>query len=138
MKKIAYYLLASILISTACSPIISNFDRFAYKQITSLKVDALSLMDEATSDYASHAAEVKTLQSDLNKAIEYNKHRLHNDITNKMYALLNDPEANLLGGFLVKWQNDGKCSPAYITDKKRQIAFSFDQIADLEIRKIKH
>ena len=138
MKKIAYYLLASILISTACSPIISNFDRFAYKQITSLKVDALSLMDEATSDYASHAAEVKALQSDLNKAIEYNKHRLHNDITNKMYDLLNDPEANLLGGFLVKWQNDGKCSPAYITDKKKQIAFSFDQIADLEIRKIKH
>ncbi len=137
MKKIAYCLLASILISTGCSPLISNFDQFAYRQITSLKVDALSLMDEATSDYASHAAEVKTLQSEMNKAVEYNKHRLHNDITNKMYALLNDPKANLLGGFLVKWQNDGKCSPAYITDKKTQVAFSFDQIAELEIRKIK-
>lgn len=137
MKKIAYCLLASILISTGCSPIISNFDQFAYRQITSLKVDALSLMDEATSDYANHAAEVKTLQSEMNKAVEYNKHRLHNDITNKMYALLNDPKANLLGGFLVKWQNDGRCSPAYIADKKTQVAFSFDQIAELEIRKIK-
>lgn len=137
MKKVIFYLLVSVVSSMGCSPIISGFDRFAYQQITFLKVDALSLMDEATTDYASHASEMKNLQSAINKAIEYNKHRPHNDITNKMYALLNDPKANLLGGFLVKWQNEGKCSPAYITDKKKQIAFSFDQIAELEIRKIK-
>lgn len=125
------------MISMGCSPMMSNFDQFAYRQVTFLKVDALSLMDEATTDYASHAAEVKNLQSEMNKAIEYNKHRPHNGVTNKMYALLNNPNANLLGGFFIKWRHDGKCSAAYITDKKIQIAFSFDQIAELEIRKIK-
>jgi hypothetical protein len=121
----------------ACSPLISNFDQVSYQQVTSLKVDALSVMDEAVTDYAGHAGGVKDLQLKVDKAIEYDKHRPHNEITNEMWALLNDPQKNLLGGFLVKWQHDGKCSAVYVTEKKKQISFSFDQIAELESKKIK-
>lgn len=116
----------------------SAFDQVAYQQVTSLKVDALDLMDEATTDFAGHMAEVKALQSQINRAIEYDKHRPHNEITNQMWAILNDPQKNLLGGFLVKWQHDGKCSAVYIMEKKKQIGFAFDQIAELESKKIKN
>lgn len=130
-------LFASVLLITACSPLISNFDQVSYQQVTSLKVDALCLMDEATESYVSHTSDVKTLQANVDKAIEYDKHRAHNELTNQMWAVMNDPQKNLLGGFLVKWKADGKCSSTYITEKKKQISFSFDQIAELESGKIK-
>lgn len=126
-----------LILMMGCSPLISNFDQVSYQQVTSLKVDALSVMDEAVTDYGSHASEVKDLQLKVDKAIEYDKHRPHNEITNEMWSLLNDPQKNLLGGFLVKWQHDGKCSAVYIAEKKKQISLSFDQIAELESKKIK-
>jgi len=139
MKAVKLKLIGLMLLTliTACSPLMSNFDQVSYQQVTSLKVDALSVMDEAVTDYTGHTADVKDLQLKVDKAIEYDKHRPHNEITNNMWALLNDPQKNLLGGFLVKWQHDGKCSAVYITEKKKQISFSFDQIAELESKKIK-
>jgi predicted transcriptional regulator len=137
MKHTTKLMLLVLLFTSACSPLMSNFDQVSYQQATSLKVDALNLMDEGTTDYAGHIAEVKDLQIKIDKAIEYDKHRSHNEITNQMWAILNDPQKNLLGGFLVKWLHDGKCSTVYITEKKKQISFSFDQIAELESKKIK-
>ena len=119
-----------------CSPIISTFDQVAYSSVTSLKVDALALMDKSTEDYSAHANEVTALQLELDKAIEYDAHRPHNLITNEQWKLLSDPAGHLLGGFLAKWKREGKESPAYVTDKKKQIGESFDQISELEIKKI--
>ncbi|MFI5161222.1 MAG: hypothetical protein ACHQHN_08085 [Sphingobacteriales bacterium] len=136
MKKSITFIFITMVL-TACSPLMSNFDQVSYQQTTGLKVDALNLMDEATDSYAAHAAEVKTLQANIDKAIEYDKHRPHNEITNEMWAILNDPQKNLLGGFLVKWKQEDKCGKVYIAEKKKQISFSFDQIAELESKKIK-
>ena len=130
-------LLFAIFLICSCKPLMSTFDQASYAQVTSLKVDALALMDKATDDYASHITDVTTLQLALDKAIEYDKHRPHNDITNAMWDLMADPNGHLLEGFLVKWKNDGKESPVYLTDKKKTISDSFDQIAELEIKKIK-
>lgn len=130
-------LLLPICLFLGCSPTISTFDQTAYAQVTSLKVDALDLMDKATENYTSHESEVKALQLNIDKAIEYDKHRPHNEITTQMWTLLNNPDGHLFGGFLVKWKKDGKCNAAYIVDKKKQISNSFDQIAELESKKIK-
>jgi hypothetical protein len=125
------------LLTLSCSPLMATFDQASYSQVTSLKVDALALMDKSTEDYSSHVSDVNALQLELNKAIEYDKHRPNNTITNDMWNLLSDPSGHLLGGFLAKWQKDGKESAAYVTDKKQQISDSFDQIAELEIKKMK-
>jgi hypothetical protein len=125
------------IIVFSCNPIISTFDQAAYSQVTSLKVDALYLMDKSTEDYATHETEVTALQLKVSKAIEYDKHRSHNTITNKMWDILNDPDGHLFGGFIVKWKKDGKENQTYITEKKKQIGESFDQIAELESKKIK-
>jgi hypothetical protein len=121
----------------SCNPIISTFDQAAYSQVTSLKVDALYLMDRSTEDYVTHEAEVTALQLNVSKAIEYDKHRPHNTITNKMWDILNDPDGHLLGGFIAKWKKEGKESQTYVAEKKKQIGESFDQIAELESKKIK-
>jgi hypothetical protein len=115
----------------------ATFDQASYAQVTSLKVDALALMDKSTEDYSSHINDVAAIQLELSKAIEYDKHRPNNLITNEMWNLLNDPNGHLLGGFLVKWKKDGKESAAYVADKKQQIGESIDQIAELEIKKLK-
>lgn len=132
-----FFLAFLMLFVCSCSPLMSNFDQASYAQVTSLKVDALALMDKSTEDYSSHLSDVTALQLELSKAIEYDKHRPNNSITNDMWNLLSDPSGHLLGGFLVKWKKDGKESEAYLTDKKQQISDSFDQIAELEIKKIK-
>jgi hypothetical protein len=136
VRSLIKFILPLVLLF-GCSPTISTFDQNAYAQVTSLKVDALDLMDKATESYTAHESEVKTLQLKIDKAIEYDKHRPHNEITTKMWTILNNPERNLYGGFLVKWKRDDKCSAAYITEKKKEIGFAFDQIAELESKKIK-
>ena len=46
-----------ILTITQCASI-SSFDQHAYVQTTSVKVDAMNVMDLATEDYANHEIEV--------------------------------------------------------------------------------
>jgi hypothetical protein len=128
-----------IVLSTlsGCKPLMSTFDQAAYSQVISLKVDALALMDKSGDDYSSHTTDISALQLELDKAVEYDKHRPNNLITNEQWAILSDPNGHLLGGFLAKWKKDGKESTVYVTDKKKQIGDSFDQIAELEIKKLK-
>ncbi|MDR6941446.1 hypothetical protein [Mucilaginibacter pocheonensis] len=135
--QLSLKLLLPLFLLFSCSPTISTFDQTAYMQVTSLKVDALNLMDKATESYTAHESEVKTIQLAIDKAIEYDKHRPHNEITINMWTILNNPEGHLFGGFLVKWKKEGKCNEVYIVDKKKQIGNSFDQIAELESKKTK-
>jgi len=137
IARLYIQLLLPLCLLLGCSPTISTFDQNAYTQVTSLKVDALDLMSKATDDYATHETEVKAIQLNIDKAIEYDKHRPHNEITTKMWAIINDPDGHLFGGFLVKWKKDGKCGAAFVVDKKKQIGSAFDQIAELESKKIK-
>jgi len=139
--KLNFRLLTPVIVLliafTGCKPLMSTFDQTAYSQVTSLKVDALALMDKSTDNYSAHTADVNALQLELDKAIEYDKHRPNNLITNEQWKVLSDTTGHLLGGFLVKWKKDGKESAVYIADKKTQIGDSFDQIAELEIKKLK-
>jgi hypothetical protein len=133
----ASVIILSVIGFSGCKPLMSTFDQASYSQVISLKVDALALMDKSSDDYSSHLADINALQLELDKAIEYDKHRPNNLITNEQWVLLSNPEGHLLGGFLLKWKKDGKESSAYVTDKKKQIGDSFDQIAELEIKKLK-
>jgi len=130
-------LFTALVAIVGCSPLMATFDQASYSQVTSLKVDALALMDKSVEDYSSRTADVAALQLELNKAIEYDKHRPKNQITNEMWTLMSDSTGHLLGGFLVKWKKDGKESAFYLKEKEKQVGEAFDQIAELEIKKIK-
>ncbi|MCS3697251.1 hypothetical protein GGP73_001946 [Salinibacter ruber] len=87
-----------LLAATACGPTISEFNARAYEQATSLKVEALALMDKATAPYAEHADAVQHLKTELEKAYEFAKGRPENEISARQWRILIDPDRDLLGG----------------------------------------
>lgn len=121
-----------LLALAACGPAISEFNARAYEQATSLKVEALALMDEATGAYAEHAQAVQQLKTDLEKAHEFAKGRPNNEISARQWRILIAPERDLLGGFLADWEEQSSFSEAFIEEKKTQVARAFDTIIELE------
>ena len=125
----------AVLVLTSCTPLISQFDATAYRDATSLKVDSLAVMSEATTPYKLHGKEVSKLKVELAKAYEYVKGIPHNEISSQMWERLLDPKGFLLGGFLQRWKEKGSLSPAFVKDEERQVSDGFDKIICLEANK---
>lgn len=121
-----------LLAVTACGPTISEFNARAYEQATALKVEALALMEEATEPYAGYADAVQHLKTKLKKAHEFAKGRPNNEISARQWHILIDSDRDLLGGFLADWQEQSSFSPAFVEEKKTQVARAFDTIIELE------
>jgi hypothetical protein len=129
------FLLLSVFLF-ACATI-SKYDQYAYSQATSIKVDALNVMDLATNSYEEHQAEVQNVMTSINKMYEYEKNRPKNDISTKMWQVIKDTSGHLYGGFIKRWQKEDKLDLAFIQESKKLIGESFDQISQLESGKIK-
>jgi len=119
-----------------CSSI-STFDQHAYIQTTSLKVDALNLMAQATDSFSIHAKSVAELKTNLQKVYEYERNRPKNEVTVKMWDLLLSSDGHLLGGFLKRWEDKSVLGATFVNEEKKIISDAFDQIAGLESGKIK-
>lgn len=91
----------------------------------------------AVDSFAMHKKELAQLQTGIQKVYEYEKHRPKNEITTKLWEILTDTSGNLYGGFLVKWKKEVVLKKVYVENKKEQIAKAFDQIIELESKKIK-
>lgn len=126
-----------LLLSFIGCAAISSFDQHAYSQTTSLKVDALNIMDLAKDEYSAHEKSVKEFQTQLQKIYEYEKNRPKNEITIQLWDKLVDKNGHLLGGFLNRWETDKKLGETYIVEAKKLIDKAFDQIAGLESKKLK-
>jgi len=126
-----------LLLSFAGCATISTFDQYAYTQTTSLKVDALNIMDKATEEYTTNEKIVQELQTNLQKVYEYEKNRPKNEFTIKMWDKIIDANGHLLGGFIRRWQKEHKLNAVFVQEEKKIIDLAFDQIAGLESHKIK-
>ena len=135
--KIVLILFLFSLILYSCTSSISTFNQYAYIQDTSLKVESLYLMDKAIDTFSLHLSEVKDMRLKIDKAYEFEKSRPNNSITTQIWEKIKNPDGNLFGGFLVYWQQQGVLSPIFVQDKKKQIGLAFDQIIELESKKIK-
>ena len=49
---------------------------------------------------------------------------------------MNDPERNLMAGFLMRWENESQLSRTFIVEAKTLISQSYDAIIGLESGKI--
>ncbi|MBE7171983.1 MAG: hypothetical protein INR73_15460 [Williamsia sp.] len=138
MKPIPVYRLLVLACCwlAACSTI-SKFDQYSYTQSTSLKVDALNVMNQATEPYSQHQTEVAKVRLDLDKMYEYQKNRPKNEITEKMWGVLRDTSGHLFGGFVKRWQREGKLDQVFVQEARILVGESFDQISQLESGKIK-
>jgi hypothetical protein len=124
------------LMLAACSTI-ATYDQNAYEKATGAKAEALALMEKAVGSFVSHENEIEAVSLTIDKAYEYDRGRALNFITVKQWEILRDPNRNLFGGFIRRWHEKGALSPAYINEKKPDIAEAFDQIIELERGKLK-
>lgn len=123
--------------ATNCGNTQAVFSEQAYQQAVSLKVESLALMDNATDDYSMHQSEIDRLNQELQKAYQYALGRPNNDTTISQWEILLDPQRNLLGGFLARWENEGSMSELFIGENKQIISDAFDTIIELESGKRK-
>jgi hypothetical protein len=136
VKVRAAVLTAFVLLVSACATI-SSFSAGAYEQAVSLKVEALTLMDRATEPFADHRGEVEALTLRVEKAYEFAKGRPKNEVSARQWAILRDPDRNLLGGFLKRWKAQSTLSGVFIQEAKGLVADAFDAIIGLESGKVK-
>lgn len=126
------------LLLVSCAPTITLYDQVAYESVTSLKAAALRLMDKATEPYPTHATEVDALMLKVDQAYEYAKGLPKNTESTKQWELLKNPDGNLLGGFMKRWESSGTLSRIFIDNVKNDLVGpTFDEIIRLEIGKLR-
>ena len=94
-------------------------------------------MEKATEPFEDHRDEVAALTIELAKAYEFAKGRPKNEISTRQWEILKDPERNLLGGFLARWERDSTLNRAFVDAQKGIVSDAFDTIIGLESGKIK-
>jgi hypothetical protein len=92
-------------------------------------------MDKAIDNYSTHEKEIQDINTEIQKAYEYEKNRPNNETTTSMWELLMN-DASLYGGFISLWKEQGTVSKVAIQAAKTKIAENFDRIAQLESKKI--
>jgi hypothetical protein len=136
-KKIIVCALVGVVgLTTSCAGI-SKFDQYSYTQATSLKVDALNIMANASDNFNLHQTQIVAVKTNLTKAYEYESNKPKNTISTKMWAMLIDSTGNSFGGFISRWQKENRLDTAFIRQSQMLIGQSFDQISGLESGKIK-
>lgn len=130
-------LVAVATVIFSCTRTIAVFDQHAYENATSLKAEALALMDEATTPFSQLDAEVKDLMVRVDAAYEYARGLPENEITAEQWEILKALDGSLLGGFFALWAQQGTVSAAGIAASKSNVAAAFDTIIELEAAKIK-
>ena len=131
----AVIILSLSFIIWSCTTI-SVFSPEAYKQAVDLKVESLELMSFATMPYADFEDEVDYLQTELSKAYEFSKGRPNNEISTKQWEILINPDGNLLGGFLKRWEEEETLSQMFVDEMRTLVSDEFDTIIGLESGKI--
>ncbi|TDI71377.1 MAG: hypothetical protein E2O85_02215 [Bacteroidetes bacterium] len=134
-KSVLTTLLGCVL--SSCAPSIAPFSQQAYLYATELKVESLSLMDHAETPYLDNLKDVKKLKLDLKKAFEFAKGRPRNEHSTRQWEILIDPERNLMGGFLSRWESQLQLSYPFIQQSQLLIADAFDTVIGLESGKVR-
>lgn len=127
-------LIGLLIILLAGCATVAKKDPVSLQNAIDLKVESLALLDKATDSPDAHVAEIQDMQFRLQKGVEYEKTRGElNAISIEQWETLANPDGNLLGGFLKKWETDGKGrSPAFIDGVKGLVTKAFDQIIKVE------
>jgi len=137
-KTVPFVVALSVLFLVGCAAI-TGYDPTSYKTATDLKAESLTLIEKATDPPTAHREEIDQLRVNLRKAYEYEKGKEGpNHLTVQQWKILNDPQGNLLGGFLRRWeQSVNGQSQVFIEQVKGNIEKAFDQIIKLESHKVK-
>ena len=134
------YLLILVLcfyLAIGCESLTPRYDSVSYQNAVTLRFDSLELMDKATEPYDDYVSDVNDLLKRIELAYEHAKGQEKNKTVTKQWEKLKDPNGGLVGGFMKRWQEQKKLSEIVIEGAKDSVAYSFDQIIELEDKKIR-
>lgn len=127
-----FYCIFFLILLFGCKPTIALYDQYAYTQATSLKVDLQNLALESDSiSYEIAKPDIDKVNTELQKAYEYNKGRDLNSLSAKQYETLLSDE-RFYKSFLKDWKMKGKESATMSKNIYDQIGDLMDQIIKLE------
>lgn len=136
--KIISSLLFLFTITTSCESIkTAMYDQYSYQQTTAIKVEALSVMNKATTPFSNNKEVVEKLLLDVDKLVEYEKNKPNNEITYAMWQILMNKEKNLLRGFFKRWEEKGSFTPVFLEESKKQVTDALDLLIQYEVKKDK-
>ncbi len=126
-----------VLAVASCTPAIAPFSQQAYLYATELKVESLKLMDQAETPFQENLSRVDKLRTELDKAYEFAKGRPRNEHSTLQWEILLDPDRNLFGGFLNRWESEGTLRYPFIQESRLLISDAFDTVIGLESGKLR-
>lgn len=132
-----------LLIIVSMSACVTSRNQSALQNASMLKTDTLALLDKATEPFSAHAQQVSNLNARLEQAFDFENSRPNNTPTIQMWDTLLHVNPQLPGSgiyprFIKQWETKGTLKPAYIANKKENLAAAFDKIISLEAAKPGH
>lgn len=129
-------LLLLIIVNTSCVNFkTAIYDQYSFQKTVELKIDALQLMESATTPYKDNEKAISHFLKEVDKIIEYEKYKPRNKISYAMWKLIKNPKSNLLGGFFECWKTQNQLSKAFIKEAKLQISEALDMLLHYEGKK---
>lgn len=113
------------------------FDQVEYDRTITLKIDALSLLENASKDFHLYQDEVSKIRKDMAFIFEYAKNKPNNEGYITCVVEMKDPEGNLLGKVLKDWELRGTLSIAYVSATSSNISSAFDEMIAMLGNRIK-
>ena len=133
IRKMSFIIGMMALVISSCA---SLYDHYTYTETIATKIQTLSVMDQSDEAYTLHESEVIALQNQLQKMLAYEEGKAKNDITVRMWRVLNNEE-KLIGSYLTLWKEKGTLNTVFINEAKPQIEEAFDILIDYEEKKDK-
>lgn len=130
-------LLVFLIPVISCNNRISIYDQSSYEQAVKLKVEALILIDNASTPYKEKVKDIEDFKKNLQIAYEYSKGRKDNAISTAQWEVIINKDENSMATFLELWKEQGNISPKMCENWKKQAAKMFDRIIELESDKVK-
>ncbi len=133
-----FLLTLSMVFLTSCESLkTAAYDQYSYQKSVEIKVEASNLMDKATASYTDNLEDIESLNTEIQKIVEYEKNKPNNDITYAMWKILSNEEKNLLSGFFKHWKEQDVLSQFFITEAKGQVLEAMDLLIQYEGKKDK-
>lgn len=129
-------LLACVVVLSSCQAIrVSAYDAAAHQNAILLKAETLALMATSNEPFAQHKDAVGVLSGKIEAAYQAAAAKKNDELVAREWQVLKDPERDLYGGFVKRWETSGKISNAFREAMSGQIGEAFDMIICLEAAK---
>ena len=134
MKTLKTTIIAFMAVTIfSCS---SLYDPFTFDQTNQIKTETLSLMDKSDTPFIDSQDEVTDLKTKMENMVTYESGKKNNDITIKLWKVLSS-DKNLVGSYLILWEEKGSLNTDFKDAAKPQIVEAFDKMLFFEKSKDK-